>query len=106
MVSEHRERYVQQDNAQLVGEVLSQSFTIQQDTGLPSTWFEALRQSTIKAVRANLLAWHQGRAGSTRCLSAADGAPECSNHQEMSNEGQLGIVIFATSLASSLRKCL
>jgi len=60
----------------------------------------------MKAFRANPLAWHRGRAGSTHCLSAADGAPEYNNLQDMSDEVQLGMVIFATSLASSLRKCL
>lgn len=33
MACEDRQRYVQQDKAQLVGEVLSQTFTIQQDMG-------------------------------------------------------------------------
>lgn len=58
----------------------------------------------MRAVITNLLAWHHGRAGSTHPLSAADGAPEYNNLQDMSDEEQLGIVIFATSPASSLRK--
>lgn len=57
----------------------------------------------MQAGGTKLWAWYQG---GTRSLPAADGAPQPKNLQGMSDEQHLEIVVFATSLASSLRKCL